>query len=772
MATFITWVSACVCVCVSFDALLPSKSVGLSPPNPTPTHPTPHPVYGTDYQGSVCSRGTGGSAAGKYVTFPRLNHDYVANFGVTNPLALKFYGICLSACPAMGDIVCNYDSTVSAAGHNPWNAAGTKQYSMSDSALVADKKACLAGTTPTTIAPSNCTLITSNCWYTVLDTENVYYRCIPKYNISLTQVVRCSYPTDVTDASDPRCILSTTTQSGYQSQPAKPNKLFDQLNASINVYGRYFGDLEKSWWVILVCALGIAAATAFVFVQLIKTFVGCMVWTIIALVLLLEGTITGYFYYMAGFISSSVTSSVSTTLTSIPGATNAIASLTTATSASGTWSASSSSSSSLTGYWSTGPTSAYAIIAYVGTAVCLISLCIVVATFSSVRKAIDVIQLGADALRQNSLAVFVPLLSTVFTALFLVWWVFVAANLASAGSTTTSNMTSLMLSGASSISSYAGNTTYGTAAASLIDSTLSSTMTTFSNSDYMSYLLIYHFFGLLWTASFIGALSTLTVAGTVCEWYFSEMPKDAPEELQKLKYPKSRVPCCSALYRTFRYYLGTAAAGSLLIALIQFMRVILAYISYKLKDSKSSVVKFFLCCLNSCLACIDCCVQILTRNAFIFAALKGDGFLGSGRRVFSLIFAHGTVFAVVNVLGHTISFLGKLVIAIVAAYSCYAMTNNLDMFKSTGAYPLTETWLPTLVTLFFGYVVGAGLMSVFDLAVDTVLVCYCTDCDENEKNGGGAVPVHFKKDVLLKLAASNSSKGGEKGEAKSNVGSA
>jgi hypothetical protein len=40
-------------------------------------------------------------------------------------------------------------------------------------------------------------------------------------------------------------------------------------------------------------------------------------------------------------------------------------------------------------------------------------------------------------------------------------------------------------------------------------------------------------------------------------------------------------------------------------------------------------------------------------------------------------------------------------------------------------------------------------MSVFDVAVDTVLVCYVTDCDENVQRGGKAIPVHFKTDALF-----------------------
>jgi hypothetical protein len=43
------------------------------------------------------------------------------------------------------------------------------------------------------------------------------------------------------------------------------------------------------------------------------------------------------------------------------------------------------------------------------------------------------------------------------------------------------------------------------------------------------YLLIYHFFGLLWTAQFITGVGSMTIAGAVCAWYFSQNESKSPE---------------------------------------------------------------------------------------------------------------------------------------------------------------------------------------------------------------------------------------------------
>ena len=569
--------------------------------------------------------------------------------------------------------------------------------------------------------------------------------------------VSCAYPTNIADPNDARCVLTQTNSTGTVIQQAKPNALFQQLNSQMQTWGRYIGDLQRCWWVILVCAVGVAVATGFIFTTLIKYFVGCMVWTIITLTLTLVACLTGYFYFLAGMVSPSLLSAASGASATIPGAASAVASASSAQA-----SFSSYTGMSLTSGTSTGPGSSYAIIAYVSTAVLIILLCMVISLGASIRKAIEVVRLGSDALKSTPSLLFFPCTTTLATVVFLIWWLFVAASLASSGSVTMGNLQDSLAQGASALAASTGNATLLGQSLSLITAGGVNSTASWQSTNSLNYVLIYHFFGLLWTCAFIGGVATVTIAGAVGTWYFSEMPKDAPEELQKLKYPRSKFPVLASLLMTLRYYLGTVAAGSLLIALVQMLRAVMAYVSHRLKSAAegNSWIKWALCLVNCCLACLDCCVQLITRNAYIFVAIKGDGFLGSGRRVFKLIMDHGTVFAVVNVLGEIIVFLGKLCIAVTSTFACYLMLNNISEFSATGKNPLSSTWLPVLITLFFSYVVGASFMMVFDLAVDTVLVCYVTDCDENKQNGGSDLPIHFSKDKLLKVA---SGEGGQSG---------
>ena len=693
-------------------------------------------MYGTDYMGRVC--GVDAGTAGKYITYPRINDDFLANFG-KSPVNYKFYGVCAASCPTFSFNVSTLASTKIPIVCNDAGAPFISTQTSNDTAL-----ACLL--------PGNtdnaCYATQANCWLMPLPTASTMFRCIPQYSSMSDASSTCVFPASITSSSDPNCLLVAQSAASTVVKPAKPNQLFDQLDSLEYVWARYLGDLGRAWWVVLLCAVGVALAAGFLFTTFIKYFTGCMVWSIIWLTLLLLSFLCGFFYYKAGMVSSSITSSLSAATAAIPGAT-AVTSYSSALS--GTAS-SMLGSSYIT--QTTGPGSVYAIIAYTCTAVLLIVLCMVLALRASIRTAIEVVRLGSEALKGTPSLLVFPVTTTLTLGVFMVWWCFVTACLATSGDAlTTANLATDMAAGAAAVNA-AASAAGAPAITALSLPGSNATMTSISGaSSNLKYVLIYHFFGLLWTTAFIGGVALTTMAGAISGWYFSQLPAEAEAvpALAKLKYSRGACPVASSLGRTLRYHLGSVAVGSFLIALVQLARAAMAYVANQLKAAAkgNSWLAFALCCANCCLSCLDCCIQVVTKNAYIYVALKGEGFLASGRRVFSLITQHGAVFAVVNVLGVLIVTLGKVLIAVISAFVAYLIVENYAIFQAGGAQQLSSSWLVILVTLFFGYATGSAFMSVFDVAVDTVLVCYVTDCDENMARNGGdsafAVPVHFKK---------------------------
>lgn len=80
---------------------------------------------------------------------------------------------------------------------------------------------------------------------------------------------------------------------------------------------------------------------------------------------------------------------------------------------------------------------------------------------------------------------------------------------------------------------------------------------------------------------FVGALSDITLAGAFASYYWAfQKPKDVPS-----------FPVMSAAGRAVRYHLGSLAFGSLLLAIVKIIRVILEFLYQKLHASQNKVAQ-------------------------------------------------------------------------------------------------------------------------------------------------------------------------------------
>ena len=68
---------------------------------------------------------------------------------------------------------------------------------------------------------------------------------------------------------------------------------------------------------------------------------------------------------------------------------------------------------------------------------------------------------------------------------------------------------------------------------------------------------------------------------------------------------------------TYRFHAGSIAFGALIIAVVQLMRVILAYIQKKLKGKTGKVAEVLLCLLQCCLWCFEKILRYINRQAYI-----------------------------------------------------------------------------------------------------------------------------------------------------------
>ncbi|CAH8441889.1 unnamed protein product [Schistosoma turkestanicum] len=271
----------------------------------------------------------------------------------------------------------------------------------------------------------------------------------------------------------------------------------------------------------------------------------------------------------------------------------------------------------------------------------------------------------------------------------------------------------------------------------------------YGDRKYTIYLQFYNLFMFFWLINFVKSLTQMTLAGTFAEYYFSRHDKKST----------SNCPLFTSLFRSVFYHIGSLAFGSFLIALLQWLRVILEYIQTKLKKANNPVANFFMKCLSCCFWVLEKFLRFLNRNAFIMIAIHGQSFCSASRSALSLLMRNVVRLIVVDKVTDFILFIGKLVVVGVVGSLAYVYLEGI-LFKGNdyvndALYPtnLHYTFLPLGIIILSSYLVASLFSSVFEMGVDTIFLCFLEDVEKND--GSAERPYYMSKNLMSILGKRN-----------------
>ncbi|RXN35460.1 choline transporter 2 isoform X3 [Labeo rohita] len=260
---------------------------------------------------------------------------------------------------------------------------------------------------------------------------------------------------------------------------------------------------------------------------------------------------------------------------------------------------------------------------------------------------------------------------------------------------------------------------------------------------YLIFLQFYNVFLFFWCANFVTALGQMTLAGAFASYYWApNKPNDMPA-----------FPLCASLGRSLRYHTGSLAFGSLILSIVQIIRVLLEYIDHKLKGAENKFAKFLLCCLKCCFWCLEKFIKFINRNAYIMVAIYGKNFCRSARDAFFLLMRNVVRVVVLDKVTDFILFLGKLlIVGLVGIFAFFFFSGHTDAFK--GATPsLHYYWVPILTVLVGTYLIAHGFFSVYAMCVDTLFLCFLEDLERND--GSPERPYLMSEKLLNVLSKKN-----------------
>ncbi|TYZ65036.1 hypothetical protein PybrP1_004488 [[Pythium] brassicae (nom. inval.)] len=353
-------------------------------------------IYGKDYNGDVC--GDAGNLTDlKLTAYPRLDEDLLeATAAKLEVASVKFFGVCVSACPLAGARVCTYDK--------------------------------------------------SSCWVQAQDTAAMLFRCIPVASQNETVLSEeCIDPV----GADPACTnarflkrecagvchTKRIQKAVWEVEATTANPLVEQLQGGLQVLGRFLNDMNAAKWLVLLVGGGGAMLLGVCWLLVLQFFAGCMVWLTCVLVLLGLVLMSLFCSFRSGIIGAEDLSGLSFLAAAGVNATEA-ATLTAATA---------DSSTQLQ----------FKAAAYVVWTLSGVVLLLLVAMRKRIHIAIAIIRESSKAIKTLPLLLVWPVVPTLFFVLLVVYSVAIAAYLLSSD-----DLTLVVADSAASLAQITNLTTY------------------------------------------------------------------------------------------------------------------------------------------------------------------------------------------------------------------------------------------------------------------------------------------------------------------------
>lgn len=524
-------------------------------------------------------------------------------------------------------------------------------------------------------------------------------RCIPSFLVNSLSTVTEVFSEDefiLTGTGDAASNNLTSSNAGELFETSV-NLILDLFSLIEAIYQ----DVASSWHIILI-AMSIGMLLAFLFIILMRWLAGVIVWfTIFALYAVMGvGIYYCYFQY-----------------TSLEGVDGADAALT--------------FTSNLSSYLRLQTT--WLVFGIILSVVLAILLLMTLCLCTRIRIAISLIKEASRAIGHMISTLFWPILPFLLQLVVVSLWACIAVYLA------TSHQAMYVVYDAPSDFGIANGTACDQATFGTNNTTATCGFQEYALPSYTIYLQFYNLFMFFWLVNFMIALGQITLAGAFASYYWAfTKPQDIPA-----------FPLLKSFYRSIRYHLGSIAFGSLIIAIIQIIRVILEYVEQKLKgNADNDIVKYLIKCLKCCFWCLEKVMKFLNKNAYILIAIYGKNFCVSAKNAFFLLMRNIVRVAVVNKLTDFVLFLGTLlVVGLVGVASFFYFTNQITFISNLVTVPdLTYYWIPIIIISVGTYFIAVCFFGVYDMAVDTLFLCFLEDLERHD--GSAEKPYYMSKELM------------------------
>ena len=234
------------------------------------------------------------------------------------------------------------------------------------------------------------------------------------------------------------------------------------------------------------------------------------------------------------------------------------------------------------------------------------------------------------------------------------------------------------------------------------------------------YIVIFALFMFFWVLFFLVGMNTSTIAGTAAEWYFV---KDREHDMPTF-------PIARSLKVLLLHHIGSVAFGSLLIALIATLRVIVLYIQKKLKESgqiDKQPMKCLFACINGCLACLQKIVEYITSKAYIFMMIRGKCFISSAIDVVKLLLRNILRTSMLTVISTVIIVVGIIGVAAISTLICALIVRPDFLSLDVSVVTVYYWWFIVFICFIVAFAVAFLILQIYDSLINAIFICFLVD---------------------------------------------
>jgi hypothetical protein len=508
---------------------------------------------------------------------------------------------------------------------------------------------------------------------------------------TLAGLITSGLCTSYTYASSPllgRCLITAAVSSSISNSTATTNiqnmSASDMIASGTNYVISWVSDIINGW-PILAGAAGVTVILCFIWLLLLQVLATIMVWiTVIGVNLIMcGGSVWLYFYWQAVLLvyNNSIDGS-NTTATGVFATINNAVGINTAVK-----------------LYSSSEVNA---IEYGFIAVAVISGLILLITLALIRRiaiAIQVIKVASKACLKMPLIVFFPVFIWVGIVGVFVYFVWIGLYIL-------------------------------TPTVPWAFTFFGATWTTDQLQTIVSYV---HLFGCLWGLWFLNGFNQLAIAGAIGTWYWTF------DKTQKLKRPVIR-----SVGRTCRYHLGSIAIGSLLIAIVELIRIVLYQVSRQVAKTRSTYLKYLVACLQCFMKCVSMIFKFINKNAYIYIAITGKGFFASAGSAASLLLRNAAKTIAIDFVSDFILLISKLIVSAIAGYGAYIYL----IYAGSPLGTIRNPYVIAVVGALAAFMVAVAFFSVYHMAIDTI---FLSALEDMEKNDGSRERPYYMPEKLRRI---------------------